>query len=136
MAGDQIGPTIDEVLEYIEGEGVQVPEAKVKAWDVDVDRIPPADEQFVRSNVTEEQALAQLEGLLAIPGMLQIITNEVADESFPDTDHRRFVIHDVVRIGQDLQGRLQAFTAEGDWFVSIDGARGMLRRLTVVSLGG
>lgn len=86
--------------------------------------------------MTNEQAVAQLEALVDVPGSLRVITNEVrpdlredpdaagspirADvlESDPHTLKRpsTFVIHDVVRLeGPDARGRMIAHTAEGDW---------------------
>lgn len=118
-------------------------------FNVDPSTIPPGNPEHIHASmqdVTEEQALQRLEAFLDIPGMLQIITaecvsagcgNGVHDESeYPVTDYRHFVVHDVVAIDQDpANNQIRAHTAEGDWSMSPDGARSLLRHLTRVSSG-
>lgn len=87
-----------------------------------------------------DQAIAQLEALLTVPGALKVITNEVqpalrADKTDPRSPFREdvladapnaaksaasFVCHDVVRLEEARgaageNGQYVAYTAEGDY---------------------
>lgn len=96
----------------------------------------------------EKLALAQLRGLVAIPGALKVITAEhrcgipsehvgpvgAVEEAQcfaypqPVSSPRHYVIHDVVRLeGPNEQGRCRALTAEGDWCAGRPAA--LLKRL-------
>jgi len=78
-------------------------------------------------------AVQQLEALVAIPGALQVITNEHAhsgDCSSADTTPdlpAHFVCHNVTEIEDAGGGLFRAKTAEGDW--TIGNPEDLLRRL-------
>ncbi len=99
--------------------------------------------------MTEEQALAQLHALLAVPGALKIITNEVqpdlrqdpTDPASPIRDDAvtadpnalkkipTFVLHDAIMLeGPNHRGQVAVHSAEGDWTQGQPSA--VLRRLT------
>lgn len=127
-------------------------------FSVDASKIPPINEDQVHPSLrdmTEDEALTRLAALVEVPGMLRIVTSEcvkgpnclhddvdpdtgqavrVHDESdYPVTDHRHFVVHDVVSIDQDERGWPRANSAEGDWVVTPAGARSLLRKLMEVN---
>lgn len=105
-----------------------------------------------------EMALAQLEALLAVPGALKVITNEVRPELRADrTDARSplreavvdgvalasrpdtFVLHDVTRLeaapgAAGENGQYVAYTDEGDYCQGQPAA--LLARLTEWRSGG
>lgn len=83
--------------------------------------------------MNEGLALAQLHALVAVPGALKIITNEIRPELRADPADpasglppgvddgvlkrpETFVLHDVTRVGEvDHHGCVRAWSAAGDW---------------------
>jgi len=114
-----------------------------------------AERKRSAESAEEDRTIATLEALAAIPGALQIITDEHACQgrsgakhprfaSFdadtcaryehPLTDYRHFVRHDVVRL-EPVEGtnRYRAHSAEGDWCEGEPAA--LLARLTESTRG-
>lgn len=79
--------------------------------------------------MNEELALAQLAALQEVPGALRVITSEHACGGGPNgedreacdafefstKDPRHFVRHDVIGVELYDDGKVRAWTAEGDW---------------------